>query len=147
MKSPSDYLIRLQDRVGKLLDANGTRMPAFNDATDHVIARYALAQVISKKAEKLIEEAKAETIVNQQNGINHVAEGVPAMNIYSSGFVSLNAEKRGREVVDSKSLINGLIKLAEDNPKLKQRIDGIIASAKKKSFALYLTPTLNGVPD
>ena len=147
MKSPSDYLIRLQDRVGKLLDANGTRMPAFNDATDHAVARFALANVVLKKAEALAKEAKEAVIEQQQNSIGLLAEGGPAMNIYGSGFVSLNAEKRGRETIDSKAIINGLTKLAEDNPKLKQRIDGIIAGAKKKSYALYLTPTLNGVPD
>ena len=147
MKSPSDYLIRLQDRVGKLLDANGTRMPAFNDAADHVIARYALANVIKKKAEALCDEAKDAVLEQMQSSIGILAEGAPAMNIHASSFVSLNAEKRGRETIDNKAIINGLIKLAEDNPKLKQRIDGIIAGAKKKSYALYLTPTLNGVPD
>lgn len=147
-RSPSDFLIRIQDGVRKLLEKNGTKLPAFNDPIDAIVARYAIAGVMKKAAEAVETEAKAAVLSSDLNkSIEMLKRGAPAMSVYTSHYASLNAEWRGRTTTDSKILIMSLHKLAEDNPKLKDRIDNIIAQSQRTNHALYLTPTLNAVPD
>ena len=146
-RSPADYLIKIQKTVFELPDKNGTRLPAFNDPLDAAIARYAFAKTISAAAEKSEEGAKkiVRECMSVQLGI--IADGAPAMNVYASTFTALNAEKRGRTTVDSKKLIANLTKIGDDNPKIKQLITNAIDQSKVTSYALYLTPTLNAMPE
>lgn len=148
-RSPSDYLVRLQDSVAKLLEKNGTKMPAFNDPLDAIVARYALAKVMAKACEELEKDAKEAVQKSPElaESIGMLSNGAPAMNVYSSHFASLNAEKRGRQTYDNKKLLAGLSKLAADNPKIADRINNIIEQSKTQSYALYLTPTLNAMPE
>lgn len=148
-RSPADYLVRLQDSTQKLLEKNGTKMPAFNDPLDAIVAKYALAKVMKKAIEQLEEEAKEAVTKNPElaTSIGMLANGTPAMNVYASHFVSLNAEKRGRNSVDAKKLVAAITKIGENNPKIKTLIDNAIEQSKVQSYALYLTPTLNAMPE
>lgn len=148
-RSPSDFLIRLQESVRKLLEKNGTKLPAFNDPLDAIVAKSALANVMLKAAEAVASEAKDAVKNNPElaEKIEMLRRGAPAMNVYSTHYASLNAEWRGRTTVDPKVLVAGLQKLSDDNPKLADRIGNLIAQATKTNHALYLTPTLNAVPE